>query len=113
MVLLLVIILPNDTSLPKNIFFKKAQQIFVNDEVDIVDGCRVLVIVIGSDNAEEKSVKRSLKQQKLLLKKLASHANVSPQNDYKSFSSSVQHKLIFLARTTPNIEDRLKKCEIM
>ena len=61
--------------------------------------------VIGPDNAEKKFVDRSQKPQKLLLRKLAAHANVSPQNVYKAFTSSVQHKLTFLARTTPNNED--------
>ena len=86
MVLLSVAILPNATSLPKNIFLKKHSRFldFVHDEVEIVDGCRVLGSVIGSDSAE---------QQKSLLKKLAVHANVSPQNVYKLFTSSVQHKL--------------------
>ena len=46
----------------------------------IVDGVKLLGSVIGSDNAEKKFVERSLKQKKLLLKKLAAHANVSPQN---------------------------------
>ena len=49
----------------------------------MVDGCRVLGSVIGSDNGEKKFVERSLKQRKLFLKKLAAHANVSTQNVYK------------------------------
>ena len=61
---------------------------------------------------QKKIVERSLKQQKSLLKQLAARSNVSPQNVYKSSTSSVQHKLIFLARTTPNIKDPLKECEI-
>ena len=61
---------------------------------------------------QKKCAERSRKQQKSLLKKLAAHANVSPQNVYKSFTSSVQHNLTFLARTTPNIEDLLKESEI-
>ena len=52
-------------------------------------------------------MERLLKQQKLLLRKLAAHANVSPQNVYKLFTLSVQHKLTFLARTSPNIEFKL------
>ena len=58
----------------------------------------------------QKFVERSLKQQKLL-RKPAAHANVSPQNVYKPFTSSIQDKLTFLARTTPNIEDLLRECE--
>ena len=46
-----------------------------------------------------------------MLKKLAAHANVSPQNVYKLITSSIQHKLTFLARTTPNFEDLLRESE--
>ena len=103
--------LTNCHVITKEHLFEKALQIFVNDEVEIVDGCRVLDSVIGSDNVEKK-LERSLKQQKSLLKKLAAHVNISPQNVYKSFTSSVQHKLTFLARTTPNTEELLKESEI-
>ena len=49
----------------KKHLFGKAQQIFVHDEVEIVDGCRVLGGVISSENAKKKKfVERSLKQQK-------------------------------------------------
>ena len=102
--------LTNATILQKEQFFHKAG-IFVHDEVEIDDGCRVLGSGIDSDNAEKKFVERSLKQQKLSLRKLAARANVSPQDFYKSFISSIQHKLTFLARTTPNIEDLLRECE--
>ena len=40
---------------------------------------------------------------------MAAHANVSPQNVCLSFTSSVQHKLTFIAHTTLNIEDLLKE----
>ena len=43
---------------------------------------------------------------------LAAHANIYSQNVSKSFNSSVQLKLTSLARTTSNIENRLKECEI-
>ena len=92
----------------KEYLFERAQQIFPH-EVEIDDGCRVLGSVIGSENAEKKFVEKSLKQ-KSLLKRRAAHANVSPQNVYKSFTSSVQRKLTFLARTTPNIEDLIQEC---
>ena len=75
--------------------------------MEVVDGCRVLGSVIGSDNTEKKNVERSLKEQKVLLKKLATHANVSSQNVHKSFTLLVHHILTFLARTSPNTEDLL------
>ena len=39
-----------------------------------------------------------------MLEKLAEHSKVSPQNVYKSFTNGLQHKLTFIARTTPNSE---------
>ena len=47
--------------------FEKAQHNFVHDEVEKVDGCRVLGSVLGSDNAEKVFLERSLKKHKLLL----------------------------------------------
>ena len=93
----------------KEHLFESAQQIFAHDDLEIVDGCRLLSSVIGSENAAKEFVEISLKQQKQLLKKLAAHADVSPQNVYKSFTSSVRHKLRAIARTTPNVEDRLQE----
>ena len=56
--------------LPKKNFLKKAQHIFIHDEVEIIDGCRVLDIVIRSESAEKNIVERSRKQ-KSFLNKLA------------------------------------------
>ena len=92
----------------KEHLFEKAQQIFVNDEVEIVDSCGVLGSVICPDNAE-KICRKLTKTAETAVKKLAAHANVPLQNVYKSFASSVQHKLTFWARTTTNIEDLLKE----
>ena len=75
----------------------------------LVDDCRVLGSVRASTNAENKFVEISLKEQKSMSKKLALHANVSPQFIYKSFTLSVQQNLTFSARTTTNIEDVLKE----
>ena len=51
--------------------------------------CKKLGSVLGSNNAEKKFVERSRKPGKSMLKKLAIHANVLPQNAYKSFISSI------------------------
>ena len=75
--------------------------------MEIVDGCRVLCSVIGFDNTEKKNVERSLKEQKVFLKKLATHADVSPQNVHKSFTLLVHHILTFLARISPKTEELL------
>ena len=103
MVLLSVTILPNSTSLPKKHSIDKSQQIFVHDVVEIVDSCSVLGSVIST---ETNFLEKFLKQQKSLLRKLAVHANFSPQNIYKTFTPSVRHKLSFLVCTTL----KLKTC---
>ena len=95
----------------KERLFEKAQRIFVHNQEEKIDGCSVLGSVIASDNAEKKFLERSLKQQKLSLKKLGDHAYVSPQSVFNPFISLVQRKLTFLACTTPNIEDLLEECE--
>ena len=59
---------------------------------------------------QKKIKEKSLKQPKLLFKKPAVYANVSPQKDSKSFTLSIQHKIPFLARTTANIKDMLEAC---
>ena len=64
----------------KERLFEKAQRIFVHNQVEIIDGCRVLGNVRGSDNAEKEFVDRSYKQHKSSLKKLGDHAYVSPQS---------------------------------
>ena len=48
---------------------EKAQQIFAHDEMEIIDGCRVLSSVIGSESAVKQFVEISLKQQKSFVKK--------------------------------------------
>ena len=46
--------LTNCHIITKERLFEKAQLIFVQDEVEIVDSCRILGSVKGSDNAEKK-----------------------------------------------------------
>ena len=45
------------------------------------------------------------------LKKLTKIAKISPQNVYLCYTKSVQEKLSFLARTTPNTMENLEICE--
>ena len=46
-----------------------------------------------------------------MFEKLANHSKVSPQNVYKSFTNGLQHKLTFIARTTPNADSLLREAE--
>ena len=77
----------------RELHFKKPEQVIVDDEVETVDDCRVFDSVIASNNAEKKW-KKSRKQQNLLIKNLAVHANVSPHCVYKCFFSLVHNRLI-------------------
>ena len=43
--------------------------------------------------------------------KLAKNSNVSPQNVYNSFTNRLQHKLNFIARTTPNSASLLREAK--
>ena len=52
----------------KENLFGQAQQIFVNEEVEINDSCRVLCGLIGSDNAKKKFLGKSVRQQKSLIR---------------------------------------------
>ena len=46
-----------------------------------------------------------------MLEKLAKHIKVSPRNVFKSFTNGLQHKLTFIARTTPNPGSLLREAE--
>ena len=67
---------------------------------------RVLDSVVGSDIAHADIFYHTLKNQKSWFKKLAHHANVSPENVYKSFTASLQYRLTF-----PNVNPFLMQCE--
>ena len=61
-------ILPSPVLLTKR-SFEKSQQIFVHDQLEIVDGCRVPSCVTNSDNADKKFAEKSLKKQIVVLKR--------------------------------------------
>ena len=46
-----------------------------------------------------------------MLEKLAKHIKVSPQNVFKSFTNGLQHKVTFIARTTPNPGSLLREAK--
>ena len=58
-----------------------------------------------------KSLKEKSVNYSNMLEKLAKHSKVSPQNVYKSFTNGLQHKLTFIARTTPNADSLLREAE--
>ena len=74
-------------------------------------GHRVLGSVIGSSEACHAFQSSKLTEYTNIVNKLASHAKKSPQNVYHAFTKGVQHKLTFLSRTTPDMENTLQNTE--
>ena len=88
---------------------KKAQSLFNKEDIDIVDGYRVLGSVTGLEAACDKF--RSYKQSEYnqIVEKLFKHAKVSLQNVFHCFTKSLQNKVFFLSRTTPNFKGNLEE----
>ena len=81
------------------------------EEVDIIDGSRVLGSVIGNVDSCRQYIEDQKQNYLRILQKLAKHAKITPQNVYKCLTNSVQHKLTFLSRTTPDTFDLLEEAE--
>ena len=92
-------------------FVQKANKVFSGLDVDVIEGHRVLGSVIGSDESCNDFLKEKSVNYSNMLEKLAKHSKVSPQNVYKSFTNGLQHKLTFIARTTPNADSLLREAE--
>ena len=86
----------------------KAKDLFKDEDVELVAGHRVLGSVIGSPEACHAFQSSKLTEYTNIVNKLASHAKKSPQNVYHAFTKGVQHKLTFLSRTTPDMENTAK-----
>ena len=74
-------------------------------------GHRILRSVIGSSEACYAFQSSKLTEYANIVIKLASHAKKSPQNVYHAFTTGVQRQLIFLSRTTPDMENTLQNTE--
>ena len=90
-------------------FVQKANKVFSGLDVDVIEGHRVLGSVSGSDESCNDFLKEKLVKYSKMLEKLAKHSKVSPQIVYKSFTNGLQHKLTFIARTTPNVDSLLRE----
>ena len=95
----------------KSEYIDEAKELFKNKDVELVDGHRVLGSVIGSPLAEKTYKSKKSIEYSNVLKKLASHSKKSPQNVYHALTKGVQHKLTFLSRTTPDIDELLEDSE--
>ena len=87
------------------------KNVFKGEEVDIIDGSRVLGSVIGNVDSCRQYIEDQKQNYLRILQKLAKHAKIAPQNVYKCLTNSVQHKLTFLSRTTPDTFDLLEEAE--
>ena len=92
-------------------FVNEAKNVFKGEEVDIIDGSRVLGSVIGNVDSCRQYIKDQKQNCLRILLKLAKHAKTAPQNVYNCLTNSVQHKLTFLSRTTPDTFDLLEEAE--
>ena len=84
---------------------------FKGEEVDIIDGSRTLGSVIGNVDTCRQYIQDQKQNYLRILQKLAKHAKIAPQNVYKCLTNSVQHKLTFLSRTTPDTFELLEEAE--
>ena len=90
---------------------KQAQNLFIKEDVEIVDGHRVLGSVIGSESACEKFRDHKQSEYNQIVEKLSKHAKISPQNVLHCFTKGLQNKVTFLSRTTPNFIENLEETE--
>ena len=92
-------------------FVQKANKVFSGLDVDLIEGHRVLGSVIGCDEKCNDFLKEKSANYSNMLEKLAKHSKLSTQNVYKSFTNGLQHRLTFIAKTTPNADSLLRKAE--
>ena len=92
-------------------FEQRARDLFANEDVEVINGHRVLGSVIGTEERCQEFFDEKSNTYSKLLKKLSKHAKVAPQNVYKAFTNGVQQKLTFITRTTPKSEDLIEKTE--
>ena len=97
--------------LAKTEHLKQAQKLFIKENVEIVDGHRVLGSVIGSESACEKFRNHKQSEYNQIVEKLSKHAKIFPQNVFHCFTKGLQNKVTFLSRTTPNFIETLEETE--
>ena len=89
----------------------KAKDLFKDENVELVGGHCILGSDIGLSEACHAFQSSKLTEYADIVNRLASHAKKSPQNVYHAFTKGVHHKLTFLSRTTPNMENTLQNTE--
>ena len=69
--------------------------------ITMLDGFRVLGLVIGTPSACDKYMKSEIEMTTTLTEKFSKIAKASPRNAYSCYIKGAQNKLSFLTRTTP------------
>ena len=92
-------------------FVQKANKVFSGLDVDVIEVHQIFGSVIGSDESYNDFLKEKSVNYSNMLENVAKYGKVSPQNVYKSFTNGLQHKLTFIARTTPNADSLLREAE--
>ena len=95
----------------KEDFVNDAKNVLKGEEFDIFGRSRVLRFVIENLDSRRQYIKNQKQNYLSMLQKVAEHAKFAPQNVYKRLTESMQHKLTFLSRTTPDTFDLLKQAE--
>ena len=79
----------------------RAIKVFEDTNVTMVDGLKVLGLVIGTPEACNNYMESKIEKTAILTENFFKIAKTSPQNAYSCFTKGVQSKLRFLIRTTP------------
>ena len=91
----------------------KAKDLFKDEDVELVGRHRILGSVNGSSEACHAFQSSKLTDYANIVNTLASHAKKSPRNVYHAFTKGAQHKLTFLSRTTPEMENTPQNTEFL
>ena len=92
----------------KERYLSTAKEIFKDSKVNITaEGKRHLGATIGSDAFKDNFVGEKINELTEQLKLLSKIAQIEPQAAYTCFTSGFRHKLTYIMRTIPNIEDQL------
>ena len=84
-----------------------AIKVFESTNITVVDGFRVLGLVLGTSSACDKYMESEIEKTASLTEKLSKIAKTSLQNAYSCYTKVVQNKVSFLTRKTPEAFKKL------
>ena len=93
-------------------YLERAKELFADSDINITDqGHKYLGSYIGSDDGKAEFVKSQVEEWIINVSALAKVAKIEPQLAYAAYVYGMSKKWSFVARTTPNISEHLKKLE--